>query len=102
MTETLDSSGIAARTGAILKRLVGLMARAGFGVFLLTAAVFALVATTFIGIMLAIAALCLGLARGSRRGGAPRRPGRNGEPATLEAHRTADGWVIEPHGAPVR
>jgi len=27
MTETLDSSGIAARTGAILKRLVGLMAR---------------------------------------------------------------------------
>lgn len=75
----------------ILNRAFGILAKAGFGVFLLVAALAALIATTFIGLMLAIAAVFLTFAR-------PRRKAhvvRTDESQTLDARRTADGWVIE-------
>jgi len=90
MTETFGQSDIVARVYLALQRLGGFLGKAGFGLFLLFAAVAALVATTFIGLMLAIAAIFLTLAHGIGR---PRS--RNDESGTLEARHTADGWVIE-------
>jgi len=58
---------------------------------LLVAAIAALIATTFIGIMLALAAVFLTFARPRRKV----QPVRTGETQTLDARRTADGWVIE-------
>jgi hypothetical protein len=52
------------------------------------AAIFTLLAATFIGIMLAIAAIFLSFAR-------PKRRAAKADEQTLEARRTADGWVIE-------
>ncbi len=86
MTETLGQPNV-----GFLNRAFGILAKAGFGVFLLVAALAALVATTFIGIMLALAAVFLTFAR-------PRRKVHvvpTGETQTLDARRTADGWVIE-------
>ncbi len=86
MTETLGQPNV-----GFVNRAFGILAKAGFGVFLLVAAIAALVATTFIGIMLALAAVFLTFAR-------PRRKPqvvRAGETQTLDARRTADGWVIE-------
>lgn len=91
MTETLGSHDIAARVHLALQRLGGLLGKAGFGLFLIAAAVAALVATTFIGLLLALAAIFLSFAHGMRR--KSRR--QDGDPDTLEARRTADGWVIE-------
>lgn len=90
MTETLGHSDIGARLHLALRRLGGFLGKAGFGVFLVAAAVAALVATTFIGLMLAIAAVFLTIAHGFGRS---RR--RDEQSDTLEARRTADGWVIE-------
>jgi hypothetical protein len=90
MTETLGHSDIGARFHLALQRLGGFLGKAGFGLFLLVAAVTALVATTFIGLMLAIAAIFLSFAHGIGRS---RR--RDGDSDTLEARQTADGWVIE-------
>jgi uncharacterized membrane protein len=90
MTETLGHSDIGARFQAALLKLGGFLGKAGFGIFLIAAAVAALVATTFIGLMLAIAAVFLTVAHGFGR--SRRRREDNG---TLEARRTADGWVIE-------
>ena len=87
MTDTLGHPN-----GGFLNRAFGILAKAGFGVFLLVAAIAALVATTFIGIMLALAAVFLTFARPRRRA---QQPVRAGETQTLDAHRTADGWVIE-------
>lgn len=91
MTETLGSRDIAARFQLAVQQLGGLLGRVGFGLFLLAAAVAALVATTFIGILLALAAVFLTFAhsfgRKSRR--------QEGDRDTLEARRTGDGWVIE-------
>lgn len=93
MTETL---GHPDGLGYALKRFVAFMGRAGFFLFIIAAVGIALVATTFIGLMLAVAAVFLSLAyqlgRGSRRKPPP------GGGSTLEARRTADGWVIEPNG----
>jgi hypothetical protein len=89
MTETLGHQDAGARA---LKSFGGLLAKAGFGLFLLVAAFAALVATTFIGLMLAIAAVFLTFARPRRK---PEQAAEGGAPATLEARRTADGWVIE-------
>lgn len=86
MTETLGQPNF-----GVLNRAFGILAKAGFGVFLLVAALAALIATTFIGLMLAIAAVFLTFAR-------PRRKihtVQTGESQTLDARRTADGWVIE-------
>ena len=63
MTETLGHQDAGARA---LKSFGGLLAKAGFGLFLLVAAFAALVATTFIGLMLAIAAVFLTFARPRR------------------------------------
>jgi uncharacterized membrane protein len=86
MTETLGQP-----IGGFLNRVFGVIAKAGFGVFLIVAALAALVATTFIGIMLALAAVFLTFARPRRKA----QPVRTGETQTLDARRTADGWVIE-------
>ena len=72
--------------------MAGFLGKAGFGLFLLAAAIAALVATTFIGLMLAIAAVFLTFAR---RIGRTSRRARMAIPDTLEARRTGDGWVIE-------
>ena len=92
MTETLGQNDFSSRLHLALKSFGGFLAKAGFGVFLLVAAFAALVATTFIGVMLAIAAVFLTFARPRRK---PAREAETGTPSTLEARRTADGWVIE-------
>jgi hypothetical protein len=92
MTETLDNSDFAGRLNAFLHRAGGFLGKAGFGLFMLFAAFAALIATTFIGILLAFAAVCLTIAHSLGRG----RRKASGDPNTLEATRTADGWVIEP------
>lgn len=91
MTDTLGQQDFGARFAAAMQRGFGFLAKAGFGLFLLVAALAALVATTFIGLMLAIAAVFLTIARPRRR--APVAARADGQ--TLEARRTADGWVIE-------
>ncbi len=92
MTETLGHSDIATRAHLALKAFGSFLAKAGFGLFLLVAAFAALVATTFIGVMLAIAAVFLTFAHGFNRS---RRKAEAADAGTLEARRTADGWVIE-------
>ena len=91
MTETLGHPAFATRLYMALQKVGGLLGKAGFGVFLLVAAFAALIATTFIGLMLAIAAIFLSFAYRPRR--AAQR--ESGDPDTLEARRTADGWIIE-------
>lgn len=86
MTDTLGQ-----QTGGLLNQVFGVLAKAAFGIFLLVAAIAALIATTFIGIMLALAAVFLTIARPRRKV----QPARPGETQTLDARRTADGWVIE-------
>ncbi len=92
MTETLGHNDFGTRLNMAMKSFGGFLAKAGFGVFLLVAAFVALVATTFVGIMLAIAAVFLTFARPRRK---PAHAAETGAPSTLEARRTADGWVIE-------
>ena len=92
MTDTLGQPAFGARFTVAVQRVFGFLAKAGFGLFLLVAALAALVATTFIGLMLAIAAVFLTIARPRRRAPAAAASGDN---QTLEARRTADGWVIE-------
>ena len=91
MTDTLGQQDFGARFTTGVQRVFGFLAKAGFGLFLLVAALAALVATTFIGLMLAIAAVFLTIARPRRRAPVAAR----GDSQTLEARRTADGWVIE-------
>jgi len=92
MTETLGHADIGSRLMLGFQRVFSVLAKAGFGLFLLFAALAALVATTFIGIMLAIAAVFLTVGRPRRRAQAQVRPAPL---ETLDARRTADGWVIE-------
>jgi len=92
MTETLGHGDLGARINHALQKLGGFLGKAGFGIFLIAAAIAALIATTFIGLMIAIAAVFLTFAR---RIGQPSRRGGEGQPETLEARRTGDGWVIE-------
>lgn len=95
MTETLGQTDIGSRLMLGFQRVFSVLAKAGFGLFLLFAALAALVATTFIGIMLAIAAVFLTVGRPRRRAQAQVRPATPTTPETLDARRTADGWVIE-------
>ncbi|MDP3739712.1 MAG: hypothetical protein Q8R02_20155 [Hyphomonadaceae bacterium] len=90
MTETMGQPDIGARFHLALQKLGGFLGKAGFGLFLIAAAIAALVATTFIGLMLAIAAAFLTFAHGISR---PRR--KDAASDTLEARQTADGWIIE-------
>jgi len=92
MTETLGQNDFGTRFHLALKSFGGFLAKAGFGLFLLVAAFAALVATTFIGLMLAIAAVFLTFARPRRK---QAKQAEAGTSSTLEARRTADGWVIE-------
>lgn len=90
MTETLGQSDIVSRLMLGFQRVYSVLAKAGFGIFLVFAALAALVATTVIGIMLAIAAVLLTAGRTRRK--AQIQPAAS---ETLDARRTADGWVIE-------
>jgi hypothetical protein len=92
MTETLGQNDFSTRLHLALKSFGAFLAKAGFGLFLLVAAFAALVATTFIGLMLAIAAVFLTFARPRRK---QAKQAETGASATLEARRTADGWIIE-------
>ncbi len=77
----------------LLRGVGSLIGRAGFGVFIVIAAILALLATTVIGLALCIAVLCLSLAGFMQR---PARIRRAPVSDVLETRRTADGWVIEP------
>ena len=88
MTETLGHHDFLSRAASWLQKAGGFLGKAGFGLFLIVAAIAALVATTFIGLMLAIAAVFLTFAHGIGR---PRKKASD----TLEARNTADGWIIE-------
>jgi hypothetical protein len=92
MTETMGQGGLGAGINDAVQRLGRFLGKAGFGLFLIAAAIAALVATTFIGLMLAIAAVFLTFAHAIGRSSRRRQ---QGDPDTLEARRTADGWVIE-------
>lgn len=94
MIRSFDHSASSPSLGALLRGVAGFLGRVGFGLFLVLAAFAALVATTVVGLMLAVAAVCIGFA--ARLGG--RRSPRD-EDVALEARRTADGWVVEPHSA---
>ncbi|HVY88085.1 MAG TPA: hypothetical protein VG942_04410 [Hyphomonadaceae bacterium] len=87
MTETLGHPDFMSRAALWLQKAGGVLGKAGFGLFLIVAAIAALVATTFIGLMLAIAAVFLTFAHGIGRS--------RKQSDTLEARRTADGWIIE-------
>ena len=73
------------------------LGRIGFGLFLLLAVGATLVATTFVGVMLALAAGFLALTHklGRKSKAKASASEQSGPPPTLEAHRTADGWVTE-------
>jgi hypothetical protein len=88
----MGQGGLGAGINDAVQRLGRFLGKAGFGLFLIAAAIAALVATTFIGLMLAIAAVFLTFAHAIGR---PSRRRQQGDPGTLEARRTADGWVIE-------
>jgi Protein of unknown function (DUF2613) len=92
MTETLGNNDMGARFAAGLRRFGAMLGKAGFGLFLLAAAIAALIASAFIGLMLAIAAVFLTFAHSLMR---PRRKAAQNEDGTLEARQTADGWIIE-------
>jgi hypothetical protein len=92
MTETLGHNDMGARLAAGLQRFGAMLGKVGFGLFLLAAAIAALVASAFIGLMIAIAAVFLTFAHTVMR---PRRKAAQGDDGTLEARRTADGWIIE-------
>ena len=103
MTETMEHPDPFSRIGAAMQRAGLWLGRVGFGLFLLLAAGAALLATTFIGVLLAIAAVFLTLTYGRRARAHIRKTQaraqaaeKSGELTTLEAHRTPDGWVIEP------
>lgn len=102
-----SGSGSGGDAGAWISRMLdragGFLGKIGFGLFLLLAVGATLVATTFVGILLALAA---GFLTFTHRLGRKRSPSakstrsaderEQGPPPTLEAHRTADGWVTEP------
>ncbi|MEM6626202.1 MAG: hypothetical protein AAGB25_00955 [Pseudomonadota bacterium] len=106
MTGTQAAPDLFARISFYAKRLTSWAARAGFGVFVVAAAGVALLATTLLGLFLALAALFLkaahsfgrggGRSNANPRGGASARPDRRPVGDTLDATQTPDGWVIDP------
>jgi hypothetical protein len=89
MTESLGRPDLSDMLQGFARRAGRMLGKLGFGVLLVVALVIALVATTFIGLLLALAALFLTFALKRP----PARPPASG--GTLEAHRTPDGWVTE-------
>ena len=107
MNSVYDESGsgsggdAGARLSRMLDRAGSFLGKIGFGLFLLLALGATLVATTIVGIMLALAAGFLTVTQKLGRKRSPDDPAGaddvdHGPPPTLEAHRTADGWVTEP------
>lgn len=95
MTDTLGQPNFFARLEAMARGAGRFMGRAGFGLMLVAAALAALIATTLIGFILALAALFLTF--GQKLGNSRRKDAAFGSPETLDAHSTPDGWVIETH-----
>ncbi len=116
MTLSASNNDFFSKIAFYMRRFSAWIARAGFGFFVVIAAGAALLATTFIGLLIALAALFLNVGARVMRGsqyqsqnsgfktgaesvfGAKSKretkSAKSGE--TLEAHKTADGWVIEP------
>ncbi len=93
MTETLGQPGFFGRLETMARGAGRFLGRAGFGLMLIAAAVAALVATTVIGFILALAAMFLTL--GHKLGRSRRERAQPSD--TLDARQTPDGWVIETH-----
>ena len=76
-------------------RVAGLVGRAGFAVLVILAAGVAVFASAVIGLIVAVAAIGLRIAAGRarRRRGGP--TAHAADARTLDAHRTAKGWVVE-------
>lgn len=95
MTETIvrmDAFAPLARWMDVAGRWLG---RAGFGVFAVAAIMIAVVATTFVGALLAAAIFFLQASRAFNRRSTRARADTSD---LLEARPTADGWVIEGRG----
>lgn len=97
MTGTFNQSFFSAGGGSVLDRVKRFAVRIGLALFLLVAVGAALVATTFIGLMLAAGAVILTVVQGfmRKRSSVSADAGEGEVSETLEAHRTADGWVTE-------
>ncbi|MBB35565.1 MAG: hypothetical protein CME88_08990 [Hirschia sp.] len=91
---------------AALRRFGDWASKAGFGLVLILVAGIALLVTTFVGVLIASAAVLLRLAHsfsnrkssradtaGTASGTRPMNVSKEG---ALDAHRTPDGWVVEP------
>ena len=100
----MTANGTANSAPAVLTALLDLLQRGWRlmgrllvgGLFILGAGIVAL-ATAFIGVLLAFAALILRFTRGGNtaRHRAPQHNKTNGDGFTLEARRTARGWTVE-------
>jgi len=103
MTTPTSRPGRPDGAGSFLHRVVSAVGRACFGVLLFCAAMTAIVATTFVGLILALAAVFL-RASGAFRKSDPNPAGqrRSSQAETLEARPTAEGWVIETGGGAPR
>ncbi|ACT58084.1 hypothetical protein [Hirschia baltica] len=116
MTLSASNNDFFSKIAYYIRRISAWFARAGFGFFVVFAAGAALLATTVIGVLIAVAALFLNfgvrIMRGSKYQhqntgpktggteriftGATRTKNSKAAGETLEAHKTANGWVIEP------
>ncbi|MBI1340327.1 hypothetical protein GC169_09005 [bacterium] len=91
--------------GRMIGGIKSFIVRAGFAAIVMFAVVVALLATTFIGVAIAVVALVLGLAhaltfRGRRPAqGLDKGADRGEVPGVLNARQTPDGWVVESGGA---
>ena len=111
MIQSLNTQPGFGGAGASIRRFFHWLGKASFGIFLLVAAGLALIATTFIGLLLTAVAVLIRLAhsiggkgRSSSRSSEPffePRTSRSthgqevGEAGTLDAHQTPDGWVVD-------
>lgn len=109
MPHTANPFDFLDRATASARGFGGWLGRLGFGLFVFVAAGFALLATTFIGVSLAVAALFLKMAHSFTRNGARKKSdivrrkaaqAGDGDPPALEAHRTPDGWVVDNASGP--
>jgi hypothetical protein len=89
MTDTFERPDLLGQLRQLGRSFGGIVGKLGFGLLVVVAVIVALLATTFIGVLLALAALFLTLTR--KRPGAASGASADG---TLDARPTADGWVI--------
>lgn len=118
MTLSASNNDFFSKLAFYFRRFGAWIARAGFGFFVVFAAGAALLATTVIGLLIAVAALFLNLGSRVMRGSkysdmnagfktagaesifkkaktTKTSQSNSAKGETLEAHKTADGWVIE-------